>query len=67
MEAHGRCWYLGAEGASCGQTCGSQDGQLKDLPEVAQVEMASIYEASLVQIIRVDVGRNKGWKGREDA
>ena len=67
VEAHGRCWYLGAEGASCGQTCGSQDGQLKDLPEVAQVEMASIYEASLVQIIRVDVGRNKGWKGREDA
>ena len=26
VEAHGRCWYLGAEGASCGQTCGSQDG-----------------------------------------
>mmetsp|Transcript_36317 Transcript_36317/g.67553 ORF Transcript_36317/g.67553 Transcript_36317/m.67553 type:complete len:361 (+) Transcript_36317:83-1165(+) len=24
VEMHGRCWYLGAEGATCGQTCGSQ-------------------------------------------
>ena len=25
VEAHGRCWYLGAEGATCGRTCGAQD------------------------------------------
>lgn len=24
VESHGRCWYLGAEGATCGQTCGAQ-------------------------------------------
>ena len=26
VEVHGRCWYLGAEGATCGQTCGAQVG-----------------------------------------
>lgn len=24
VENHGRCWYLGAEGATCGQTCAAQ-------------------------------------------
>lgn len=24
IETHGRCWYLGAEGATCGQTCSAQ-------------------------------------------
>ena len=26
VENHGRCWYLGAEGATCGQTCAAQAG-----------------------------------------
>ena len=29
VEMHGRCWYLGAEGATCGQTCAAQAAKVK--------------------------------------